>query len=192
MIQSTIPGHGLKTGHAVYYDKYEDTVALPGLIDQTVYYVRRIDADNIELYDTYANASAATNVTQGRRDITGEATAGLYHKLTSGAVMPESNNIYIERHEFKTGDGITYRAGKMGAIGGLTTDVNYFVYKENEDWIRIAASAADAVNKAADGSDDPTTIDITSAGLGFQRFDVSERILTVSTIDTSLNTSGNL
>ena len=185
-----IPGHGLKTGHAVYYDKYEDTVALPGLLDQTVYYVRRIDADNIELYDTYANASAATNVTQGRRDFTGEATAGLYHKLTSGAVMPESNNIYIETHGFKTGDGITYRAGKMGAIGGLTGDVNYFVYKENEDWIRIAASAADAVNKAADGSDDPTTIDITSAGLGFQRFDVSERILTVSTIDTSLNTQG--
>ena len=43
-----IPGHGLKTGHAVYYDKYEDTVALPGLLDQTVYYVRTIDANNIE------------------------------------------------------------------------------------------------------------------------------------------------
>ena len=183
-----IPGHGLKTGHAVFYEKYEDTVAVPGLIDQTVYYVRTIDADNIELYDTYTNASAATNVTQGRRDFTGEATAGVYHKLTSGAVMPESNNIYIERHQFKTGDGVTYRAGKMGVVGGLTNDVNYFVYRENDDWIRLAASAADAVNKAADGSDDPTTIDITSPGLGFQRFDVTERILTVSTIDTSLNT----
>ena len=183
-----IPNHGLKTGHAVHYDKYEDTVALPGIIDQTVYYVRTIDANNIELYNTYANASAATNITQGRRDLTGEATAGFYHKFTSGAVMPESNNIYIERHQFKTGDGVTYRAGKMGAIGGLTGDVNYFVYRENDDWIRLAASAADAVDKAADGSDAPITIDITSAGLGFQRFDVTERILTISSIDTSLNT----
>ena len=44
----------------------------------TVYYVRSIDSNTIELYDTYENSSAATNVTQGRRDFTGEATAG-YH-----------------------------------------------------------------------------------------------------------------
>ena len=184
----TITGHGMETGFAVYYEKFEDGIVVPGLVDTTIYYVRVVDANTFELYDTYANATAATSVTQGIRDITGVGTAGKYHRFQYGSVMPESNNIYIKRHEFTTGDGITYRAGKQGGIGGLTTNTNYFVYVENKDWIRIAATAANAVQKAANGSDDPVTIDLTDSGKGFQRFDISERVLTIATIDSSLST----
>ena len=76
-------------------------------------------------------------------------------------------------------------------IGGLSNDdVNYFVYKENDNWIALAASAADAVNKNASGIDDPTTIDITSAGKGDHRFDLSNNLVSVATIDCSLTTQG--
>ncbi|BCU98237.1 MAG: hypothetical protein CM15mV21_0060 [Eurybiavirus sp.] len=67
--------------------------------------------------------------------------------MTTGNVMPEVNNIYITKHQFTTGEGVIYRAGKMGAIGGLVDGTAYFVYVENEDYIRLAASAADATQK---------------------------------------------
>ena len=76
----------------------------------------------------------------------------------------------------------------MGAIGGLVEGTAYFVYRENDDYIRLAASAADATQKDASGNDNPITIDLTSAGIGFQRFDLQEKLLSITTIDTSLNT----
>ena len=77
----TITGHGMETGFAVYYEKFEDGIVVPGLVDTTIYYVRVVDANTFELYDTYANATAATSVTQGIRDITGVGTAGKYHRF---------------------------------------------------------------------------------------------------------------
>ena len=44
---------------------------MPGLIDGTRYWVRKVDDNTIELYDTEANAIAATTITQGRKDLTG-------------------------------------------------------------------------------------------------------------------------
>ena len=76
----------------------------------------------------------------------------------------------------------------MGAIGGLVDSTNYFVYKESDNWIRLASSAANATQKDASGNDDPVTLPITSTGLGFQRFDIQSKILSITTIDTSLNT----
>ena len=37
-------------------------------------------------------------------------------------------------------------------------------------------------------SDNPVTLSLTSAGKGFQRFDLQEKVLSITTIDTSLNT----
>ena len=183
----TLTAHRYKTGAAVYYSKDENLNPLPGLIDTTVYYVRVIDADTIELYDTHANA-INLSVTQGRKDITNVSPDDSFHVFESGNIMPEANNIFIDNHLLSTGEGIIYRAGKMGAIGGLVDGTAYFVYKENDDYIRLAASAANATQKNASGADDPITIDITSAGKGFQRFDIQERVLSITTIDTSLNT----
>ena len=160
---------------------------MPGLIDTTTYYLRVFDANNIELYDTYANAVNVSE-TQGRKDITGVSPDDSFHVFESGHVMPELNNIYIDNHQFTTGDGVIYRASKMGAIGGLVEGTAYFVYRENDDYIRLAASAADATQKDASGNDNPITIDLTSAGIGFQRFDLQEKLLSITTIDTSLNT----
>ena len=154
---------------------------MPGLIDGTRYWVRKVDDNTIELYDTEANALASTSITQGRKDLTGvrETTLELYntHHLTTGDVMPEDNHIYVTNHQFATGDGVIYRAGKMGGIGGLVDGTAYFVYRESDNWFRLASSAANATQKDASGADDPITLPLTSAGLGFQRFEFQNKTI---------------
>ena len=102
--------------------------------------------------------------------------------------MPEDNHIYVTNHQFTTGDGVIYRAGKMGGIGGLVDGTAYFVYVESANWFRLASSAANATQKDASGNDDPVTLPLTSTGVGFQRFEYQNKTLTITTIDTSLNT----
>ena len=184
----TITGHGFVTGDNVVYDKDENTNPLPGLLDGTRYWVRKVDDNTIELYDLEANAIAATSITQGKKDLTGVSPDDKFHQLTTGNVMPEDNHIYVTNHQYTTGDGVIYRAGKMGAIGGLVDGTAYFVYKESDNWFRLASSAANATQKDASGADDPVTLPITSPGLGFQRFELQNKLLSISTIDTSTNT----
>ena len=180
----TISGHRLATGSAVFYNRDGNPV-IPGLIDNTVYYVRSIDSNTIELYDTWENSTTITEV-EGRKDITGNSTG--YHYLTSGNIMPENNQIFIERHGLVSGDPLEYRSSSLGDIGGLSNDTRYYAYKYNDNWIALAASAADATNKNASGIDDPVLIDITSAGKGDHRFDLSNNLVSVATIDCSLTT----
>ena len=189
----TITNHGFVTGDQVVYSKGRDPLPQPGLIDGTRYWVRKVDDNTIELYDLEVNAIANTSITQGRKDLTGVREAvfsgtSYVHTLTTGNVMFEDNHIYVTNHQFATGDGIVYRAGKMGAIGGLIDGTAYFVYKESDNWFRLAASAANATQKDASGNDDPVTLPLTSAGLGFQRFEYQDKQLSISEIDTSLNT----
>ena len=184
----TITGHSIKTGDQLYYQKDENTAALGGLIDSTAYYARKVDANTIELYDTWANATATVTVTTGRKDITSESPDDKLHLFTTGKIMPESNNIFIDTHGFNTGDGVIYRSGKMGDVSGLTDGTTYYVYVENANWIRLAASAANATQKTAAGADDPITVPINGTGLGYQRFDIATKLLSVVTIDTSLAT----
>ena len=121
----TITAHGLVTGDNVVYSKDENTNPLPGLIDGTRYWVRKVDANTIELYDTEVNAIAATTVTQGRKDLTGVSPDTKFHQLTTGNVMFEDNHIYVTNHQYTTGDAVVYRAGKMGGIGGLVDGTAY-------------------------------------------------------------------
>ena len=102
--------------------------------------------------------------------------------------MPEDNHIYVTNHQFATGDGVVYRQGKMGGIGGLVDGTAYFIYKESDNWFRLASSAANATQKDASGNDDPVTLPLTSTGLGFQRFEFQNKVLSITSIDTSLNT----
>ena len=184
----TITAHGFVTGDNVVYDKDENTNPLPGLIDGTRYWVRKVDNDTIELYDLEINAIANTSVTQGKKDLTGVSPDTKFHQLTTGNVMFEDNHIYVTNHQFITGDGVVYRESKMGGIGGLVDGTAYFVYKESNNWFRLASSAANATQKDASGADNPVTLPLTSAGKGFHRFDLQNKLLSITTIDTSLNT----
>ena len=183
----TITAHGFVTGDQVAYSKDENTNPLPGLIDGTLYWVRKVDDNTIELYDLEKNA-LANNTTQGIKDITGVSLDDKLHELTTGNVMFEENHIYINKHQYITGDGIIYRQGKMGGIGGLVDGTTYFIYVESENWVRLAASAANATQKDAAGADNPVTLPLTSAGVGFQRFELANKLLSIFQLDTSLNT----
>eukprot|EP00941_MAST-03F_sp_MAST-3F-sp1_P004119 g4119.t1 len=79
----TITGHGLLTGDQVVYTKNENATPLPGLLDGSVYWLRKISVDVIELYDTKANANGS--VTQGRKDLTGVSADDKLHKLTTAS-----------------------------------------------------------------------------------------------------------
>ena len=46
----TITAHGLLTGQQVVYSKDENTIPLPGLIDTTRYWVRKVDDNTCLLY----------------------------------------------------------------------------------------------------------------------------------------------
>ena len=183
----TITGHGLKTGDQVYYQKDENTLTLTGLADNALYYVRKINDNIIELYDLWIDATTTT-ATTGIRNLTAVSPDTKLHLFTTGKVMPEGNHIFVEQHQFATGDGVVYRESKMGKIDGLISGTTYYIYKENVNWFRLAGSAADALNKAADGSDDPVTLSLTSTGLGYQRFEIAERLLSINQLDTSLAT----
>ena len=54
--------------------------------------------------------------------------------------------------------------------------------------IRLATSAANAVQKDAQGNDNPVTLTFTDTGSGYQRFEIASRVLSINTIDTSLAT----
>ncbi|MBO55764.1 MAG: hypothetical protein CL886_08915, partial [Dehalococcoidia bacterium] len=183
----TITGHTLKTGDEVYYQKDENAAALGGLIDNSLYYVRFIDANTIALYDTWVNATTTTSTT-GRKDITAVSPTTALHLFTTGPIMPEGNHIFINTHQYATGDGVVYRQSKMGGITGLVDGTTYYIYKENANWVRFASSAANALLKDAQGNDNPTTITFSTTGSGYQRFEDATKILSINTIDTSLAT----
>ena len=139
------------------------------------------------MYDTYTNATATIGTT-GIKDITAVSTDTKLHLLTCGNIMPESNNIRVPQHQYATGDGIVYRSSKMGGIDGLVAGTTYYVYRENKDWFRLAASAANAVQKDAQGVDNPVTLPINTTGHGYQRFENVSNLLSVATINTTIAT----
>ncbi len=76
----TIVAHGYETGDKVNFDKLTGTVPT-GLSDNTDYYVINVDADTIQLADTYAHAIAETAL-----DIAGAAAGGGTFTLTPTAI----------------------------------------------------------------------------------------------------------
>ena len=59
--QITISNHGLVTGHTLLYDNGGST-ALAGLVDDTVYYVIKVDDNTIKLATNSTNATAGTAI----------------------------------------------------------------------------------------------------------------------------------
>lgn len=66
-----IPSHGISTGFAVLFSTVSNSVAPTGLTNQTTYYAIVVDANNIKLATSSANALAGTAVS-----ITGQVAAG--------------------------------------------------------------------------------------------------------------------
>lgn len=78
----TIPSHGLATGEGVRFST--GVVAISGLVNQTTYYVIKVDADHLGLASSNANAQAGTYITLASSSTTGPHTFTLTPIALSG------------------------------------------------------------------------------------------------------------
>ena len=94
-----------------------------GLTSGTSYFVRAIDANTLELYDTALNALSLSTTT-GRRDL-GDPGTGDEHTLFTCRISVKDNTFYFPKHGLFTGNGVYYRSSKAGDIGGLVQIMDY-------------------------------------------------------------------
>lgn len=166
---------GFATGDAVLYSINGGTV-IGGLTDATVYFVRVVDAGEIELYDTYAHA-IDTAATTGRLDITGEGV-GMHILQRTLAANAFGDHVYNGRQiVFVDAQEALVEANKAKGITGAGW-WSYITYTDAQSNTRhkaecLVAMAVDAVD-AGDVEDDvafdleitidadPQSIEITS------------------------------
>ena len=78
---------------------------------------------------------------------------------SSASVVSTSNNTITQNsHRFITGQRVTYTNGSGTDIGGLTDTNVYYIIKNDQNTIKLAANASDAANNIA--------IPLTSVGTG--------------------------
>ena len=82
---------------------------------------------------------------------------------SSSVVNVSTETITVGPHWFVTGTPVTYNAQGNTAIGGLTTNTQYFVIKVSSTAIKLATTQANALAG--------TAINLTSLGAGTQSFD---------------------
>jgi|694.fasta_scaffold00920_17 hypothetical protein len=78
--------------------------------------------------------------------------------FTASAVNLSDNKIYIENHEYTTGQKVVYNA--TTSIGGLENDKIYYIVRYNKDYIRLSSSYYNATKEV------PEIIDFTSTSEG--------------------------
>lgn len=80
--------------------------------------------------------------------------------FTSSGINTTNNSITILSHKLNTGDKISYQSN--GLIPEGLKETNYFVYKVNDDTIKLCESYLDSINNP------PNTVDITGTGSSTQ------------------------
>jgi len=185
--QIALPFHRLYTGAKVFYKvENEGGTAPAGLISNTTYYVRSINDNTIELYDTAVNA-LNIQVTTGIRDL-GDPGSGDEHTLYTSRVYTRDNTIYFPKHGLFTGDGVYYRPSKAANIGGLVTNSLIYCYKVDDNYFQVCNTQADATSKDIGGNDTPVVLNLTDVGKGYQRFEKALNVVDVSTVTTDIAT----
>lgn len=128
-------GHGLQTGTPVKYSTNGGT-AIGGLVNDTLYFAIRVDSDSFQLASTYENSvSLLTKTFNG-------SSNSVIATTNTGST---ANTITIPSHGFVSGDNVLYSAGNGTSVGGITTNSNYFVIREDGNTIRLATTYNNAV-----------------------------------------------
>ena len=91
------------------------------------------------------------------------------------------NHIKIPSHGFITGTEVTYSDGGETPIGGLTDDTHYYVIVINKDYLKLAASADDALSGV------PVQLTTFGAGLShtLTSFQINGQIVGTGTLTTT-------
>jgi len=141
----TIANHGQNTGNSIQYFKDGGTEAI-GLTDTTKYWVRNIDDDTIEVYDTKANAEAGP-ATTGRQDLTASGVGnGETHRFFSDTQK------YLPAFRTTGGDPLT---------PGVEAGAYFFLQNQaGSDWRIISSDEDQTINYSGNlvGEDSAVTL----------------------------------
>lgn len=133
-----IPNHGFVSGQAVRYDDGGGTT-IPGLTDNSLYYVVRVDASLIRL----ASNKALTNIV----NITGVGTGTQSLVITS--LDFTTDTITVPSHGYIQGELVQYDSRGQTEISGLTTATPYYVIFVDGDNIKLATTPENAASGTA-------------------------------------------
>jgi hypothetical protein len=145
-----ILNHGLVSGQKVRYDNNGGT-SVPGVTQNTVYYVQKVDDSTIRLTTDPDNQNIV--------NLTGVGTGT--HSLVIQALNYVDNIITLPSHGFLQGELVEYSSRGQTEIDGLTSSQTYYVIFIDGDNLKLAASADDA--------EDGIAIDFTDTPLGSGR-----------------------
>lgn len=154
-----IAAHGFSEGQIVRLTT--DGVLPTGLALATDYFVIVVDADNIKLAASLADALVPTpvNITAAAGGGTHTATPTSYSTkaFISGVVDTEANTVVSTAHGLKSGlRGQFTTSGSLPT--GLSASTNYWIIRVDADTYKVASSLSN--------SSTPTAIDITALGSG--------------------------
>jgi hypothetical protein len=142
-----IPNHGLVSGQTVRYSNGGNTT-IPGLTNNTTYFVVRIDNSIIKLATNKALTQFA--------NITGPGTGTQSLLITSLDFV--NNIITVPGHGFLQGELIQYDSRGQTVVAGLTTATPYYVIFIDGDNIKLATTPENA--------DEGIAVDITDSPAG--------------------------
>ena len=141
----TINNHGFLVNQPVRYSNGGGTNIAP-LQNNATYYVKTvIDSNNIQLSQSLGGPVIA---------FTSPGT-GTNHSFIYVVVNLEEDSLYIPGHDLVTGSRVVYSNGGGTSIGGLVTGSSYFVFKVDNNIIKIST------NKEGTG-----VVNLSSLGVG--------------------------
>jgi hypothetical protein len=133
-----IPNHGLVSGQAVRYNNGGGTT-IPGLVNDQIYFVVRVDASLIRL--------ATNNTLNNIANITGVGTGTQSLVVTS--INFDTDTITLPNHGYLQGELVQYDSRGQTEISGLTTNTPYYVIFINGDNIKLATTPENAEENTA-------------------------------------------
>ncbi len=144
-----IANHGLVDGQTVRYSNNGGTT-IPGLTNNTTYYIKKVDNSIVKLalttaLNTFANITGAGTGTQ---------------QLLITALDYASDTITLPSHGFLQGELVLYDAKGQTVVNGLTTATPYYIIFVDGDNIKLATTPENAVSATA------VNITDTPAGVG--------------------------
>jgi len=169
-----ISSHGFTSGDPVTYSSSPNP-PLSGLLNGSVYYVKVIDANTIELYDDFALINQMNILSTGIGS----------HSLTRHVVNLTNNSIIDELHGLTTGDAITFTGSNLPTIEGLQippTGRSYFAGSVTTNSFTLHSLRSDALSSINGLTINPE--DIEAKGTGTATITRSN-VRVIDTVNTS-------
>ena len=151
--------HKFRDYEKVIYRAFNQT-AIGGLIDNSIYYIKTLNAKSITIHNIELDAISGINTVNitsygtGKHSIesystkkkiqrfvienNGEGYKNRLIQATSSGISTISNNITINNHGYETGEVVVYNASET-PISGLTSASSYYVTKIDDNEFKLSS-----------------------------------------------------